>query len=161
MCLVTVADSTEYPDLKHPRSQNSLKNNWIYLELGGPGLYSVNYQRLLLVKSSYHFSAGIGLSPVALIPGDSKLRIPLRIQLTYKMKGRNSLFWALCVTPYLEDYSGARWEGQDIAGFIDVGYRHHFDKNGLFAALSFSPLVYDNTRWQFQPWGAIKFGIQF
>jgi hypothetical protein len=139
------------------------KNN-IDFTLGGSGLLaSINYGRIVAVKSNYfiNLSAGIGI-----VPFSGGFTVPH--QLTFNL-GTGSSFLEL-------GFGGSYWRGKsDASGFTEtlssyhvspvIGWRKHFDNNLIFRAY-INPLIhitgeYYINEYSFIPYLGLSLGYSF
>lgn len=133
----------------------------VYLELANLPIYSINYSYSYYSNELYNLKVHAGISPSTFLSSSSKLRVPIRLSISRKLE-KNEINFALGLLPYLNPendfFSG--WENDDLALFAEIGYQFDFE-NGYFITPVFSPLLYDNLEFRFQPWGGIKLGKQF
>lgn len=136
--------------------------NTVYFEVGGiGGWYSINYDRIFLVKNKIKLSSGIGISlSVFQFDKENNIkfryspRIPLQLNLLVGQYKHN-LKLGFGTTPYW-------YKDQKIylASFFIIGYRYQKPDGGVFYNVEFSPNIYD---WEFKffPWGGIGIGYSF
>ena len=130
------------------------KNN-IDLSLGGNGLFaSVNYSRILLVKSNYFINASIGINTLPFVGG-----ITLPHQLTFNL-GKSSSILELGI-------GGSYWSGKSNAsGYTEtinsyllspvIGWRKHFKNNFIFRAYT-NPLFHISGEYYIEDYSVIPY----
>lgn len=108
--------------------------------MGGTGLFvSVNYSRILLVKSNYFINASVGIGTVPFTGG-----ITLPHQVTFNL-GKKSSFLELGI-------GGSYWSSKsNSSGYTEtvnsyqlcpiIGWRKHFNNNLIFRAYA-NPLFH-------------------
>jgi hypothetical protein len=130
------------------------KNN-IDLTIGGTGLFaSVNYNRILLVKSNYFINASVGIGTVPFIGG-----ITLPHQVTFNL-GKKSSFLELGI-------GGSYWNSKSNAsGYTEtvnsyqlspiIGWRKHFNNNLIFRAYA-NPLIHISGEYYIENYSIIPY----
>jgi hypothetical protein len=137
------------------RAEQPMQKNTFFLELGGNGLfYSLNYDRILLGRSTWKLSGRMGGLYFPGLGEANRHMIGLPLELSY-LRGRNNhhLELGLGFTPMYDTYPIMGLDGQkdvvqDLAlmGVARIGYRHQKREGGLFYKIGFTPLlgtVYD------------------
>ncbi|MCK5137059.1 MAG: hypothetical protein KAR19_14835 [Bacteroidales bacterium] len=116
------------------------RKNSVDLTIGGTGLFlSVNYSRILAVKSNYFINTSVGIGTVPFIGG-----ISLPHQVTFNL-GKKSSFLELGI-------GGNFWSGKsNSSGYTEtinsyhispiIGWRKNFKNNLVFRAYA-NPLIY-------------------
>jgi hypothetical protein len=140
--------------------QTTFKQNDIYLEAGGNGLFgSVNYERQLTKQPGLAFRVGIGFySEKAFY-----LTIPVGINYSFNLKDNKS---------FIEAGLGATWtridgdlfgdsknpQGDHFVNFVpSIGFRRH-TSNDMMWRISVTPVV---NKYTFVPWFGFSIGKRF
>jgi hypothetical protein len=130
------------------------KNN-IDFTIGGTGLFaSVNYSRILLVRSNYFINASVGIGTIISIGG-----ITIPHQVTYNL-GRKNSFFELGI-------GGTYWSGKSNAsGYTEtlssyqlspiIGWRKHFDNNLIFRVYA-NPLFHISGEYYIEDYSVIPY----
>lgn len=159
LCLLlsVIAYSQENEDLSE-----TVKKNTVDLTVGGTGLFvSVNYSRILLIKSNYFINTSAGIGTVIMIGG-----VSVPHQLTFNI-GKKSSFLELGI-------GGTFWTGKsNESGYTDiinsyyispiVGWRKNFKNNLVFRTYA-NPLFYisgEKSEYQITPFMGISLGYSF
>lgn len=153
MCLLLSV--TVYSQENNANLRKSVMKNSIDLTVGGMGLgASINYSRILLVKSKYFINASVGIGTVPSIGG-----ITIPHQLTYNFGKKNS-FLELGV-------GGSYWSGKsNDSGYTEtlnsyqlspiIGWRKHFKNNMLFRIYA-NPLFHINGEYYIENYEVIPY----
>lgn len=140
------------------------KMNRVDATLGGNGLLlSVNYSRIISVRSNYFTEAGAGLGFFAFASG---LTLPHHFSFNF---GRKSSFFEAGL-------GGVYWSGKtDASGYEErsdsyqispiIGWRKHY-KNSMVLRVFASPLFHISGEYFYEdyavvPYGGISFGYRF
>jgi len=140
--------------------QTSFKQNDIYLEAGGNGLFaSINYERQVSKTHGLGFRLGIGFYS----ENAFYLTIPAGINYLFDLNKKGS---------YIDAGLGATWtridgdlfgesnnpQGDHFVNFVpSIGYRKHTKKD-LFWRVSITPIA---NRYGFVPWLGVSIGKRF
>lgn len=134
------------------------RKNAIDLTIGGNGLFaSVNYNRILIVRSYYFINASVGIGTLPLVGG---FTLP---HLVTCNTGKRSSFLELGI-------GGSYWSGKSNAsGYTErnysyqlspiIGWRKHFKSNLIFRAYV-NPLIHVSGEYYIEDYPVIPyFGI--
>ena len=117
------------------------KKNAVYLELLGQGLlYSVNYDRILLVGNKLALSGRVGLSyyPDTGFFDTNTIAIPIEFNLLVG-KGLTYFEFGLGGT-YMQGLDKSSFSKSLLAS-LRLGYRYQKDDGGLMCRIGFTPLL--------------------
>lgn len=142
-----------------------LKQNQLYLELGGNGfIYSVNYERLL--SKSFSIRGGIGYTPTLIVADGDYFFIPVTGSLlagseTSKLElGLGVTYFSGKVKKIFIYEVDSETESRLVFNGI-LGYRY-VSSGGFIFRVAFTPFYNpDNENSNFLPWGALSFGYAF
>ncbi len=135
-----------YANLSFGQGDSSIKKsaiakNTIFVEgLGNGGLYSLNFDRIVLIKNSMKLSGRIGLSYY--IKLKNLFTYPLEVNLMYGKKGHIEV--GIAYTPVFTLYKKDLLKLYDVYAFsgIRIGYRYQVLDGGLFFRLGFIPYIH-------------------
>jgi len=131
------------------------RRNNVDFSVGGNGLFaSVNYSRILLVKSNYFINASVGINTLPFVGG-----ITLPHQVTFNF-GKSSSFLELGI-------GGSYWSGKSNAsGYTEtinsyllspiIGWRKHFKNNLIFRAYA-NPLFHISGEYYIEDYSVIPY----
>jgi len=143
-----------------------VKLNTLYFELGGPGaLYSLNYERRFpFSKKSINKGISVAIGG-AFIPINTfgielnAYAIPAQVTYTYQ-NYRNRFDIGIATTFY--NRKNFNSTSDHIAHLLILRYLKSIVKNDNFEwGLTLSPIIRDRGKFNFQPWGGIRFGYKF
>lgn len=142
--------------------QTTFKQNDIYLEVGGSGLFSsINYERQLTKQPGLGIRLGVGFTPIV---GTVFITMPAGINYLFKLKDDKSFIDAGINLILFSNHNEGYWDGESITYLIkgiaipNIGYRRHTTKN-LMWRISFTPVITKESG--FSPWGGISIGKRF
>jgi hypothetical protein len=134
--------------------QNTFKQNDIYLEAGGNGLWaSVNYERQLTKEPGIGARIGIGFYT----DNSFYVTIPVGINYLFNIKNNKS---------FIDAGLGVTWArsdehpllGLNFVNFIPaIGFRRHTSKNVMWR-ISLAPII---NKYGFVPWLGASIGKRF
>lgn len=141
---------------------SSIKQNQLYIELGGNGMiYSINYERSL--SENFTFRGGFGITPGLIFAEGTFLHIP--VTASYLIGGVSSKFeTGLGVTYFAGtdiEVFGLPSDDQSLiflAGI--VGYRY-ISPGGFVFRIAFTPFYNSQAEPNFIPSGGLSFGFMF
>lgn len=140
--------------------QDDFKQNDIYLEAGGNGLFaSLNYERQLTKLPGLGVRVGVGFYT----ENAFFLTIPVGINYLFKLKKPNAFIDAgLGVTwANIDGKLFGSYKSSNTRSFVNfmpsIGYRRH-TANDLMYRLSITPVINKNT---FVPWLGLSIGKRF
>ncbi|MES2733026.1 MAG: hypothetical protein V4714_14855 [Bacteroidota bacterium] len=117
------------------------KRNAFYVEAMGKGpYYSVNYDRIIRVRTKWSYSFRVGVSLVA-----DGWSVPLGIH-AFTTPGNHHLELGLGVTPYVDHYRTflSKNDRSDKYLYVvpSVGYRYQKPEGGLFFTAGLAPYIF-------------------
>ena len=131
------------------------RRNNIDLSIGGTGLFaSVNYNRIILVKSNYFINASVGIGTVPYAGG-----ITIPHQVTFNLGGKSS---------FLElGIGGTYWTGKtNESAYTEtfysyqlspvIGWRKHFNNNLIFRVYA-NPLFHISGEYYIENYSVIPY----
>jgi hypothetical protein len=145
---------------------DEIKNNSLNLELGGLGIiWSINYERKFRLKNDLGLAVQLGFGSLKFNsngnPNNDDVRLPMHLNI-FKSYKKNVFDFGFGFIPYeLSIKKLFNWDDSDIALGVEMGYRRYLKNVPLFYGVSFNPIIYDNKRFDFTPWGALKTGFVF
>lgn len=142
----------------------SQQNN-LHLEVGGvSGHLSINYERMLFERCNWRIYVAVGFSPGLFDDNEFSPRIPVQLKGSFQINNFE-IISGTSVSPYLwQDDSGEqKYDIKDfsIAIFGNVGLRYNFLKNKMFIGLAYTPLIIDQSDFDYIHWGALDIGYKF
>ena len=112
-------------------AENLERKNNIDITLGGTGLFtSINYNRIVMVKSNYFINAAVGIGVFPLV---SAITFPH--QITYNLGSKNSFIELGVGGTYMNSQSTIEGVNKTFSSYHlspIVGWRKHFKKPFLF-----------------------------
>jgi hypothetical protein len=117
------------------------------LELGGPGILSINAEYAVFQKENYQVNlrAGFGYVPSSIA---ESISIPVEGNFVYRLKNRHHIEAGMVVAytegfPRVTTYIGEKvtFEGSALYGSPSIGYRYEPIKSGLILRISYTPMI--------------------
>ena len=143
-------------------TQQTIKAQNVYLELGGPGLaISANYDtRFHKERNGWGYRVGVGFFSSG---GNTVFTVPFQVNY---LIGEHALMLELGAgTTFLNstgtNVGNSKWEFDKITGFIatgTIGFRYQPEQKGLNFRIGFVPILYDEG---IIPAGGISVGYTF
>lgn len=125
------------------------QNHWAaILELGGPGILSVNAEYAILQKEKYQVNlrAGFGYVPPSIA---ESIAIPVGGNFLYQLKNRHHIEVGMVIaytegfnktTPPIGSEKGS-FDGSALYGSPSIGYRYDALESGLILRISYTPMI--------------------
>ena len=133
-----------------------------YLEIGGPGFFSANYDQRFKGQNGLGFRVGLGGIGIL---GSGIFSVPIGLNYLSGSKG-NYFEWgagASIVTLSESDFwlsnNSTTTTSTSIIGFINLGYRYQPEKKGFTGRIFISPLFSGDGFFPF--YGGISAGFKF
>lgn len=150
-------------------SENNLKRNSAYIELGGNTLlYGIHYERVLVSNQKIAFASSLGYGfSYDYIGVFNQTVIPFELKIYSRPNKKNHFEFGLGYTYYYEKdkapnlINGVLVESSKHSGrpFLRLGYRYTAPKGFLFR-IALTPMYLKNAEpielWPF--WGGVSFG---
>ncbi len=153
-------------ELKSQTAIQEKARNAVYLEVGGIGSYgSLNYERLVLVKSNLSLGLRIGFSSYRLKDFTNEfnpdLIIPLAISGLYGKQHKLEVGLGQAMTSIVRA-NPSNFEAErelDLHANFIIGYRYQKEKGGLLIRMAYTPIIefYKNYR----HWAGLSIGYAF
>jgi hypothetical protein len=140
----------------HAQHDTLARKNIVYIELLGPaGVYSLNYERILIRPNRwFNLAAGAGFS----VYNNHTFDFPVRAVL---LAGPKSHKLELGGGFEPEFYSNKEYgSSSQLIWFLKIGYRYHKKNGGPLFGFAINPLFYPDTDWK-QTWVSIDLGWNF
>ncbi|MFN8256518.1 MAG: hypothetical protein U0W24_12555 [Bacteroidales bacterium] len=140
----------------YAQNDTLVRKNNVYAELLGPaGVYSLNYERILLSQGRwFNLAAGAGFS----VYNNFTFDFPVRAVL---LAGPKSHKLELGGGFEPEFYSNKEYgSSSQTIWFLKIGYRYHKKTGGPLLGFAINPLFYPGTDWK-QTWVSIDLGWNF
>ncbi len=139
---------------------SSVKQNQLYLELGGNGMiYSINYERSL--SENFTLRGGFGITPGIIFAEGTFIHIP--VTASYLIGGKSSKFETGLGATYFAgtdvEIFGLPSDDQTLIFLTGIiGYRY-ISSGGFVFRIAFTPFYNGQTEPNFIPSGGLSFGF--
>ena len=148
--------------------KDSLRLNSVFIELGGvSGHLSVNYDRKILFNNKIGLNIGFGFSPGLIYIIDKYInrpkyspRFPIQIKVYYQFK-KHTFDFGSAITLYIWPATEYSPYSRNISIFGQFGYKYSVFNDLCYIGIAFCPNIFDNNKFLFFPWGALRFGYKF
>ncbi|MBI4649058.1 MAG: hypothetical protein HY738_21330 [Bacteroidia bacterium] len=145
--------------------KDSLRLNSIFIELSGLAAeFSLNYEHQFLFSDNIGLNIGIGYSPISFNEHQHRHlyspRFPIQIKTYYQFK-KHTFDFGGAITPYIWHETEYSSYNSDIALFGQIGYKYFVFNDLCYIGIAFCPNIFDNGKFLFFPWGALRFGYKF
>jgi len=148
------------------QAQSVIAKNIIHIEAAGVGGYgSINYERIIPIKSKFKIGARVGLSTYNLKDFTNKFNpdLILPIAITGLFGYNHKLEFGVGQTlSNVVRASPTNWEPErktNLHGNFTIGYRYQKDEGGIMLRCSYSPII--EFYKYFRNWGAVGIGYAF
>lgn len=149
-------------------NQAPAKKSTVFVELAGNGgLYSINYDHIVLGRPSWKLAGRIGAmyyrEKLNYLENNYSQKVAVPVELSYlRGKENHYLELGLGITPWHENYKDFH-ESQinqvDLLPYTRLGYRYQKRDGGIFFKAGLTPMVkLKNNQNQNFPWGGLAIG---
>jgi len=151
--------------------KDSLRLNSVFIELGGvSGQLSINYDCIIPFNDKTGLNIGFGFSPGLIYIKEKYIntpeyspvyspRFPIQIKAYYQLK-KHTFDFGGAITHFIWPATEHSAYNSNIAIFGQVGYKYSVF-NVCYISIAFCPNIFDNRKFLFFPWGALRFGYKF
>ena len=162
---ITIMLFTNYAGLSQLETNHNYRNR-LYLEAGGYGGYgSLNYERIIRVKSKLKVGLRIGLSTYNLKDYTNKLNpdviIPLGVSGFYGSNHKVEFGIGQTITNFIR-FNNSTWKSErktNLHTSFTIGYRFQTQNGRLIVGCRYTPLI--EYYKYFRHWGGVSIGFAF
>jgi hypothetical protein len=167
LSLILIAISSNFILAQDTSASAPSPRNIAFLELGGSGgLYSINYERVLISKNKFSLNGRIGLAENFFGLSYEEFFVPLAVvtilgkrKLKWELGGGSVLFFNLHTYTLQEQKDGNFVDPFAVLGNIIAGGRLSLKRNWL-TRISFTPF-YNFHKHRIYPWAGASIGRAF
>jgi hypothetical protein len=135
----------------------------VFVELGGAGLASINYDMRFTKKES-GIGGRIGIGGFSLGPKDNKttaIFIPVGLNYIVGKDERHYFEFGGGITSVIlsDNFAGGSEKFKSTFGYVDIGFRLQPKEGGVFFRAAITPIFNKDFFWPY--YGSVSFGYKF